>query len=560
MFQVLVSPPLFRNRPLWYQQSLTQVAERFSAVLMTDHPPNFRLLPSFTHQVLDVDGVFLNPVSGLHYILHLFDSADFALKSAYLGADQQMLLVKESVRQSNDRVSYLENRHSGLQKQVDLKTASDAELADMMLNRSEEDWLSIAGLPRLQGDQWQDAARRQVADAIKLALRTNRININFEVMYVSNPFRYQTNRQNMYYVRMDSTASSKRIREVFSGFFRKNRPVPLPPALKGVSVRNKVTPDTKIRIAILHQLGSIYQESNRGSSYKVQGFDPRPLLITLPPNGSAGRQRTYNFIQAVNLLPATFSEEHLIRIYQVVSNQQQGKLRSLFVVLNDDERERCLELVKQQRASGRGPGSRPTVTFAGIASGSGSGMDQSSAGDHSAVTFSGALSAPGSGSSLQSGPSLTVSDLRGPPPPPPPEPTDPNPTDRVRTDSFGSVSSHRTSSPGTRDRVRARDSDLESVKEKRKAKGEDRGRDRSRSRSRDRSREEETTKASKRVRRRRSSSSSRERDRKKPKKSRNRRRSRSPSSSSGSSGSGSESSHGRKYKKKKKSERRSRER
>ena len=146
-----MAPPLYRHRPFWYQRSLTQVAERFSAILTTDHPPNFRLLPSFSNQELGPDGVFFNPVAGLHYVLHLFDSTEAALQSSYLGTDQQLLVMKETMRQSNDRVAYLESRHGGLQKQVDHKTAADAELADWMINRSEEDWLTVAGLPRLSG-------------------------------------------------------------------------------------------------------------------------------------------------------------------------------------------------------------------------------------------------------------------------------------------------------------------------------------------------------------------------------------------------------------------------
>ena len=362
------------------------MAERFSAVLMSDHPPNFRLLPSFTYQVLDRDGIFLNPVSGLHYMLHLFDSTETALQTAFLGTDQSLLVIKETVRQCNDRVSYLENRHRGLQGQVDLKTAADAEISDWMLNRAEEDWLTVAGLPRLTSANWQDAARRQVADCIRMVLHSNRANIPFEVMYVSNPFRYQTNRQNLYNVRMDSVSSSVRIREVFSGFFRRNRPVPRPPALKDVSIRNRVTPDTKIRISILHQFGSIYQAATRGATYKVTGFSPRPLLLTIPPQGSAERQRTYTFMQAVTLLRAAFTDENLIRIYQVVSNQHPGMLQALFVVINDDEREHCLELVKQQRLASRAP----AVPSAG------SGMDLSGPGGSSAATFSGAFSAPGS--------------------------------------------------------------------------------------------------------------------------------------------------------------------
>ena len=527
-----MAPPLYRHRPFWYQRSLTQVAERFSAILTTDHPPNFRLLPSFSNQELGPDGVFFNPVAGLHYVLHLFDSTEAALQSSYLGTDQQLLVMKETMRQSNDRVAYLESRHGGLQKQVDHKTAADAELADWMINRSEEDWLTVAGLPRLSGANWQDAARRQVAEVINLALHVNRTSVTFEVMYVSNPFRYQTNRQNFYNVRMDSVASSKRIREVFSGFFRRNRPVPLPPPLKGVAIRNKLTPDTKIRLSILHQFGSIFQESARGASYKVTGFDSRPLLMTFPPAGSAERQRTYTFMQAVTLLPARFSDEHLTRIYQVVNNQHPGKLQSLFVVLNDDERERCLELVKQQRATGRGPGNRPsasaTASLSGAVSGSGSGMD---------------LAASAAFSSTSSK-SVTFQELQQqPPPPPPPEST----ASDKRTSESSRKSLERSPTPDDSDDEEERVSGKERDKEKQKD-NEREDRDRS--------------KSSKGVRRRRSSSSSRERGRGRKRAKKSKRRHRSPSSSdSSSSGSGSSSdSSYRRSRSKRKSSPKTRER
>ena len=238
-------PPLYRHRPFWYQTSLAQVAERFSAVLSPDHPPNFHLLPGFSCQELMPDGIHLNPVSGLHYILHVFDQTERALQLMTANADQQLVVFKESVRQNNDRVSYLENRHGGLQQQVDRRTAIDAEFPDWMINRSEEDWLTVQGLPRLSGtNDWQSNARRQVADTIKVVLHANRTNLDFEVVYVSNPFRYQPNRPNSYNVRMDSVRSAKRIRELFSGFFRHHRPVTRPPPLKGVSIRNKITPDT----------------------------------------------------------------------------------------------------------------------------------------------------------------------------------------------------------------------------------------------------------------------------------------------------------------------------
>ena len=196
LFQVFVSPPLYRPRPLWYQRSLTQVAERFSTILYTDHPPNLRLLPSFSSQDLMPDGIHLTPVSGLHYVIQLFDQTESALQASALSIDQELASVKESVRQHDDRMAYLESRHGSFSSKANLKVAADAELHDWMLNRAEEDWLTISNLPRLNNTRdWQDSARRQVADVIKLVLHVNRVNMNFEVLYVSNPFRFQTNRQ-----------------------------------------------------------------------------------------------------------------------------------------------------------------------------------------------------------------------------------------------------------------------------------------------------------------------------------------------------------------------------
>ena len=497
------------------------MAERFSAVLSSDAPPNLMLLPSFSSQDLCPDGVFLTPVAGLHYVLQLFDQTDKILQSATSGTDQQLVTVKESVRQYSDRVAYLENRHSGLQRQVDLKSAQDAEFSDWMVNRSEEDWLVVTGLPRLNNsNDWQDNARRQVADIIKLVLHANRTNLNFKVLYVSNPHRFQPNRPPTYNVRMDSVHSSSCIRDLFSGFFRHNRPVSRPPPLKGVSIRNKITPDTKIRISILHQFGRVFTESNNGSFYKVCGFVSRPTLITIPPKNSTTRQRTYTFMQAVTLLPATFSDEHLTQIFQVVSNQQPGKLQSLFVVLNDDDRDRCLELVRLKRASAQPQAShQPPAQPVSSAS----------------VHF-GSFGGGGAGMDLQG--TSVVEALCSPPPPPPPEPSAHPSADPSLSDQDSGDQGSRHHSPAPKD----------------KSKGKDKDRDRSRSK-----------KSSRGTRRRRrssssSSSSSAERSRKKVKKSKKKRR-RSPSDSSSSSGSASTaSSRGSRHTKKSSDKDRTRER
>ena len=342
------------------------------------------LLPSFPGQDLLPDGRHLSPVAGLHFVLHLFDQAEVALNSPTLSGDLQFRQVKEQVRHHEDRVSYLENRHGQLSKVVDHKIAVDAEWNDSVLNRSEEDWFVITGLPRFNSSQdWQSAARRQVADIIKVIAHTNKTRFDFEVLYVGNPRRHVVTGPTLYNVRMDSVFSSGRVRELFTSFIRHDRPLPRPPLLKGISIRNKITIETKIRIEVMRQLGGNWQAANQGSTYKVMGFVSRPLLTTYPARSTNERPKTFNYIQAVTSLRVQFSDENLTRIYQVVGERHPGKLKSLFIVLNDDDRERCLALVQASRAQRQqstgqpSQPSQPSSSF-GQVFGTGSGNDAQS--------------------------------------------------------------------------------------------------------------------------------------------------------------------------------------
>ena len=169
-FQVLMAPPLYRHFPIWYRSGLVQVATRFSSVFSAAGVPNLSLLPSFSSQELMPDGKHLTPVSGLHYILHLFDPAEVAITASSLSGDVQFSQVKEQVRQHEDRMAFLENRQVNLDRVVDLKIAVDAEFNDSVLNRSEEDWFVVTGLPRLgqmSRHDFQGAVRKQITDIIR---------------------------------------------------------------------------------------------------------------------------------------------------------------------------------------------------------------------------------------------------------------------------------------------------------------------------------------------------------------------------------------------------------
>ena len=377
---------------------MAQVASRFSMALSSSRPENMLLLPSFISQDLSPDGVHLTPVSGLHYLLHLFDQTEQLVSLGQQSAAHWMGHVQESVRHHDDRLSYLESRHTKLQARVDIRHASSSEFDDGAINRSEENWFTVRGLPRLgdmSGRDWQAAARRQVKDLIRTVLRLNNVKLEFSILYVGNPVRQRTSGKTVYNVRLNSVATSQRIRELFSGFFRKDRPVQLPRELRGVSLKNKVTLGTRIRIRILQELAKNYQASNPGTTAIVRSFDPRPLLVTMPARGSSDRMRTFNFIEAVTKLKVAFSDDNLAQIFQIVGEHFPGELRSLFIVLNDDDRPRCLELAKNYRPPTRSARSGPS----------------------SAATASGLVSGPGTGLDLEAG---FIESLRSAPPPPPP--------------------------------------------------------------------------------------------------------------------------------------------
>jgi hypothetical protein len=308
---------------------------------------------------------------------HLVDQPEAILALKKQPLPVQLGSLSGAARETQDRLSYLENDHSRLAKVVDTKIAENAEFDDWVTNRSEEDWIVITGLPRLSGDlsrrDWQRSVRDQVKEAIGHVLHANRVRLDFEVLLVTNATRGRTTGRTVYNAQLDSSGTSRRVRELFSSFFRKQNPIRMPPFLSGVSIRNKVTFETRIRIAILKQLGEKYKSSNKGSSFIVRGFDSRPVIVVQPPQGPNARPRTLNFISAVRTLPSSLTEEALVSIFKVIGNGLRGRLRSLFIVLDDDQHDHLLEVIKSQAsATDRSNGA---ATFSGVVSGSGAGMD-----------------------------------------------------------------------------------------------------------------------------------------------------------------------------------------
>ena len=402
----MIAPPMYRTQPTWYLHHLPELSVEFSRVLSHDQPANLSILTSFYNQNLLDDGFNLNPVSGLYFLLHLFDDSE-----RILGLQKQTPLVQNSVlsetaRSNRDRITLLEHDHYRLGQLVDQKVAADSEFNDWVINRSEENWLNLTGLPRLAGSlsrrEWQKAAKPQVRACLLEIVKFFKLNLRFEVIAVVNPIKGRTSGPNILNVLLSSVEASKALRDAFSGFFR-NQSLSRPRGLIGLSIRNKVTFETRIRIQIMKELAKNYQAKNPGASCSVRGYEPRPTLVLVPPSGSKDpRIRNMTYIDAIRQLPIEFSDENLIQIFRVVGGGFVGRLRALFVVLSDDNREEMAELVRST------PRAHRAVTFAGTVSGSGSGT--------------------AANSSIRS--SLLL-----PPPPPPPVPESPgNPPAIVEPD------------------------------------------------------------------------------------------------------------------------------
>ena len=275
--QFVLSPPMYRSSPIWYREGLPEVLTSFSQVMNCDRPPNLSIMNSFATPSYDSGGIHLTPYSGLEFLMHLFDSARETLENLERHPDAKAAKTSEGTRVLEDRVMALEQDHRRLNRVVDGKIAIDAEEADFRENVSFLDSFMIVGLPRLSpdlvGKPWQDAAVRDVQDFIKLLMGKT-----LPIVFVKNSTARHKNAEVKYTVRMKEISDSKAIRDKFGSFFFGS--VDKRPAnMKPYSVRNRVTPGTQVRIAVLQVLARRYKVSNPGSKVQVSMIWPIVMVV-----------------------------------------------------------------------------------------------------------------------------------------------------------------------------------------------------------------------------------------------------------------------------------------
>ena len=160
----------------------------------------------------------------------------------------------------------------------------------------------------------------------------------FSIVFVKNASGLNKDRPARYQVRMDSVAISKEIRDRYGAFFpggRDERPEPL--KTDRVSIRARLTHESRVRLMIMRVLGQHYHDSNPGSKVQLIKYTSRPMLKITPPEGAKDRRvLNYNYIESVRNLPIVFSTEELEPILREIKPKWYGKVKSLFVVLSDD--------------------------------------------------------------------------------------------------------------------------------------------------------------------------------------------------------------------------------
>ena len=345
--EYLIAPPMYRSRPVWYREGLPEILSMFSQHLSRDVPPTLRILPSFSTPEYQNDGVSLTSYAGLEYVLHLFDSTQDLLDRSKEPVEVSSR-ISEATRVLEDRVMVLEQDHRRLNQVVEHKIAIDSELADFRQNERFEISFVIAGLPvipdELVGKEWQRRAVSDVHVVIKKLMGSER-----PIHFVQNSTKRFTGAEVTYTVQMVELSDSKAIRRKFGSFFLGGR-TGLPEELTGISIKNRVTPETLTRISVMKLLAKRYKDANPGSLVKVIGYDPRPMLKIVPASSASDRRvKNFNYVQAVTKLPINFPESEFEPILRRINPELSGKIRSLFIVLSDDQFKKRLQKVQRSQ-------------------------------------------------------------------------------------------------------------------------------------------------------------------------------------------------------------------
>jgi hypothetical protein len=341
---------MYRKSPIWYREGLPEILNLFSTTYATKaiFLKNLHAVPGFSTPAFTQDGVHLTAYSGMEFVLHLFDTAKVTLDSLKATPEEREVSQSEVVRVLGDRLVAVEQDHRRLSDAFDMKSAIDSELACFRSNERNEDSFIISGLAPirdgLSGRGWQEEAKKEVTRVLKLFYDRE-----VRVIVVHNVSGRAPGSEVTLSVRLSSVEDARLIRAQFGAFFAKGKDA-RPRELQNIGIRNVLTKETRIRISIMKILGARYKTSNPGSSYQMIGFEARPILKITPPEGASDKRiKSYTFIEAVQKLRVSFTDTEMTSLAKQIGSQFSGKLRSLFVVLDDDKIKEARSVARTER-------------------------------------------------------------------------------------------------------------------------------------------------------------------------------------------------------------------
>ena len=99
---------------------------------------------------------------------------------------------------------------------------------------------------------------------------------------------------------------------------------------------------------VLKLLAKRYRASNPEGRAQVVSYQPRPVIkITPPPSAKDRRIKVYHYVDAVKNLPCNFSMDEVIPFLRRINPELMGQIRSLFIVLTDDQFKFALNTFKK---------------------------------------------------------------------------------------------------------------------------------------------------------------------------------------------------------------------
>jgi hypothetical protein len=156
-------------------------------------------------------------------------------------------------------------------------------LACFQENVRNEIYFVISGLrklpPGLLGREWQEKAKSDVQEVIKILLGKE-----LPIVVVQNISGRGQDAEVRYNVRMECAAHSQEVHSKFGYFFTRGVDT-RPSSLSSISIGNRLTPASQVRIAILKLLAKRYLDSNPEGKARVISYEARPMLRIIPPAG-----------------------------------------------------------------------------------------------------------------------------------------------------------------------------------------------------------------------------------------------------------------------------------